>query len=95
MQNIETTAPRFLVMESAACMPANCWGKYRRIAVVKLAPGFTGYPKMISERAIGVSSIVALWDRQFSGKSDRCAAAIARAEAVEMAAELNAARSTS
>lgn len=31
---------------------------YRKMALVELEPGFTGRPKMISERAVGVARIV-------------------------------------
>jgi hypothetical protein len=58
---------RFLLMTAAANMPSTCKGRYGRIAVVELEPGFVGRPKMISGRARGVKKIVELWDRLHRG----------------------------
>lgn len=79
---------RFVVMSSAACMPASCWGRYRKIAVVEL-DGTTDYPKMISIRARGVKRVVRVWDRLFHGKTDACAFGVALSAAEAMAERLN------
>lgn len=78
-----------IVMTASAKMPVNCWGRYGRVAVVELEPGFEGVPKMISERARGVKSVVRLWDKRFVGTSNRCAFSRAYTEAVEMCDALN------
>ena len=39
----------FIVKTAAACMPASCWGQYRRVAVLEVEVGTE--PKMISARA--------------------------------------------
>lgn len=78
-----------IVMTASACMPTSCWGRYGKIAVVELEPGFEGEPKMISARARGVKRVVALWDRQHIGSTTRCAFSRALAEAEELCAELN------
>lgn len=83
-------APKFIVMQAAACMPGNCWGRYRRVAVVEVTDGFKGRPAMISARARGVARVVALWDKQSVGKTARCAFQRALAEAVALCDRLNA-----
>jgi hypothetical protein len=80
----------FIVMTASAKMPADCWGKYGRVAVVELEPGFTGSPKMISTHARGVKRIVTTWEKQFIGSSDRCAFERSCRQAQELADELNA-----
>lgn len=87
-----TAAParRFLVMTAAACMPRNCWGKYKRVAVVEIDPtaladlGLTK-PKQISERARGVVRIVETWERQHVGTTQRSAFFRALAQARDLA----------
>ena len=80
---------RFIVMESKARMPAVVISPYARIAVVEIEPGFKGPPKMISERARGVVRIVKEWGPCYIGVTNRCAAAIARKEATDLARTLN------
>lgn len=86
---ITSTAPRFIVVEKAARMPSSCWGRYVRIGVVEVEPGFEGEPKMLSDRALGVKRIVETWERRHVGKTERCAAAVARQEAEALADRLN------
>ena len=83
-------APKFMVMQANACMPGNCWGRYKRVAVVEIEDGFKGRPKMISRRARGVARVVALWDKQSVGKTARCAFRQALAAAEALCARLNA-----
>ena len=80
---------RYIVMTAAARMPASCKGRYARVAVVELEPGFTGSPKMISERARGVRRIVETWEKCHVGKTERCAYERALAEAFALAEDLN------
>lgn len=82
---------RHIILTASAKMPRNCWGIYRRVAVLELEPGFTGTPKMISERAKGVRSIVRSWERLNVGRTERCAYEVALAEAEELCQALNAA----
>ncbi len=84
-----TAASRYIVQTAAACMPGCCKGTYRRVAVLELEPGFEGTPKMISSRARGVRRVVATWERQNVGSTERCAYARALAAAEEMADDLN------
>ena len=80
----------FTVQTASAKMPANCWGRYGKVAVLELNDGFESSDvTMISERAKAVKRIVALWDKLNIGKTDRCAFAIAEAEAWELCDELN------
>ena len=84
------TPTRFIVKTSAANMPASCWGRYRRVAVIEVADGVSDVA-MISERARGVVRIVETWERCNVGKQQiRCAYSRALAEAREIAANLNA-----
>lgn len=78
----------YIVMTAAAAMPATCWGKYRRVAVVEVEQG-AAWPAMISERARGVVRIVATWERRNVGTTERCAYARALTEAQELADKLN------
>jgi hypothetical protein len=82
------TMTRYTVMTAAAKMPASCWGRYGRVAVVELDDTGTR-PKMISPRARGIARIVRVWEGLNIGKTDRCAYARAFDEALELAAELN------
>lgn len=77
----------YVVKVSAACMPAGCWGKYRRVAVLEVEAG--SRPKMISERARGVVRIVRIWERQHVGISERCAYQRALKQAKELVQELS------
>lgn len=82
---------KFIVMESAAKMPSSCINgrSYRRIAVVKVdldAPP----PKQINSSHKSILEIVEIWDKRYSGKTEKCAAAIARKEAEALAKQLNA-----
>ena len=79
---------KYIVMDAGACMPAKCWGRYRRVGVVEVEPG--AKPKMLSERAIGVVAVVQTWERLNHGTTDRCAYRVALAEAEALAAALNA-----
>ena len=80
---------RYIVKVSAANMPNSCWGRYVRVGVVELEPGFEGEPTQLSSRAKGVRRVVETWERQHMGSTDRCSAARAIAAAEELAARLN------
>jgi hypothetical protein len=84
-----TTKPRYIILTAAARMPGNCLGRYRRVAVVELVPGFGETPKMISPRAKGVARIVAVWEKQNVGRTERCAYGRSLAAAAELCARLN------
>lgn len=79
---------RFIVMVASAKMPAKCWGRYVRVAVVE-TDGSGTYPKMISERARGVRRIVATWERCNVGTTEACASEMAQSAAHELARKLN------
>jgi hypothetical protein len=68
------------VIESAAHMPNSCWGRYRRFAVVRVAPG--GSPPAII-RDTKTARVVSTWEKCRDGSTDRCAAAKARKAAYE------------
>lgn len=78
----------FIVKESAANMPASCWGRYARLAVIEVQPGVDSV-SMISERARGVVRIVRTWEKLHAGSTSRCARDRALDEAEELAARLN------
>lgn len=80
----------YVVLSSAAHKPTKCWGSYRRVAVLEVVPG--AQPKMISERARGVVSIVQTWEMCSVGTTHRCAYRRAMAAAQELADRLNAER---
>ena len=80
---------RYIVMTASAKMPLTCKGRYGRVAVVEVEdPNVT--PKMISERARNVRRVVETWERQYWGRTDRCAFYRAVGEAQQMADKLNA-----
>jgi len=83
---------RYIVQDASAKMPASCWGRYRKVAVLAVHDGVTR-ASMISERSRDVIRIVEIWDKCNVGKTDRCAFWRAYAEAVALAAKLNGARS--
>ena len=71
-------------------MPASCWGRYGRIAVIELADGHTDASRIdIRDRAI--KRIVELWDRCHVGKTDRGEFQKRLKEAQELCDQLNAA----
>lgn len=81
--------PRYIVLTAAAQMPSsNKFGVYRRVAVIEL-DGSGVQPKMISERARGVTRIVETWERLSVGTTERCAYRVALAKAEALAARLN------
>ena len=92
-----TTAARFLVMESCEKMPSQCWGRYRRVAVVEVDPAVLAaegrdVPHRIDERARGLVRIVDQWRKCGYGRigGPRSGYGRAMAEAQDLAARLNA-----
>lgn len=83
------TLPRFVVMTASANMPGSCNYPYGRVAVVELEPGLTEYPKMISDRAIGVRRIIALEDRRSIGRTRYSAYGRSLARCQDLAEDLN------
>lgn len=81
----------YVVKTASACMPASCWGKYGRVAIVEIEAG-SGAPSRIDEREKNVVAITRLYDRLFWGTSDRCAYRRALALAGKMCEGLNAGR---
>lgn len=78
----------YIIMTRTEKMPANCWGTYRKIAVVELEEGFDGEPAMISERSRGVKRIVEEWRKLNVGCTPRSAYKRALAEAEALKQEL-------
>ena len=89
----EENMTHFIVQTASATMPASCWGKYRRVAVLEVEAGMSR-ASMISERARGVKRIVETWERCNVGSTDRCAYSRALKEATDLADKLNAADGT-
>ncbi len=79
---------KFIVKSSTARMPQACWGTYRRVAVLEVVVD-APEPRMISERARGVVTVVRTWERRSVGSTARCAYQVAIREAAELAAQLN------
>lgn len=79
----------YIVKSAAACMPASCWGRYARVAVLEIEDGVEDVA-MISPRARGVLRVVQTWECLHVGRTERCALARALREAECMADELNA-----
>ena len=78
----------YIAKTATAQMPNSCWGRYGKVGVIEVEDGVEDVA-MISDRARGVIRVVEVWDRQFWGKSNRCAFAIACREAEGLAANLN------
>lgn len=78
----------YIVQVATAKMPAKCWGRYNRVAVIEVHSDLTRV-KMISEHARGVIRIVATWEKCNVGKTARCAYRVALSEAEAMCARLN------
>ncbi len=84
-----------IVMEASSTPSANCWGRYKRVAVViidtdELCANGRDLPSSISKRSIGVVRIVQTWENCNVGTSERCAYRRALAEAEELAKMVNA-----
>ena len=83
---------RHIVMTSTAKMPSNCWGVYKKVAVVQLTVDYAinnRRPKMISNRARGVSRIIKVWNRLYFGTTPRSAYGRALIQAEELCARYN------
>lgn len=78
----------YQVLTASAKMPGNCWGTYRRVALVEVASPAV-VVKMISPRAKGVIRIVQTWERRNVGSSSRCAYQVAYRAALDLMAALN------
>jgi hypothetical protein len=83
-----------IVMEASSTPSANCWGRYKRVAVViidtdELRANGRELPSSISKRSIGVVRIVQTWENCNVGTSERCAYRRALAEAEELATATN------
>ena len=73
------------VLEATAKMPASCWGRYMRFAVIEVRPGGS-LPLII--RDTKTATVVETWEKCHDGRTRRCAADRARTAAEERAAEL-------
>lgn len=82
-----------MVMSKNACMPACCWGQYRRCGVVIVdtdqLPEGESEPRMLSIRARGVLRVVETWEDLNVGVTDRCAFARAEVQAEALAYRIN------
>jgi hypothetical protein len=76
----------FMVLTASEKLGGRKFGRYGRVALVEAEAGIT--PKMISARARGLVRIIFVRDSLNIGLSPRCAFAVARAEAEEMARSL-------
>lgn len=86
---------RAIVMEASTTPSANCWGKYKRVAVVVVDADVLrefdrAFPACISARARGVVRIVRTWEKLNVGTTDRCAYRRALDDAEELAEQINA-----
>jgi hypothetical protein len=79
---------RYMILTATTSMPLDCWGRYRRLAVVEVEAGFSGAPSMISPRARGVVRVVKTWEKLHYGKTERSAYGRAHAEAEALIATL-------
>jgi hypothetical protein len=79
-----------MILTATTSMPLNCWGRYRRLAVVEVEAGFSGVPSMISPRARGVVRVVKTWEKLHYGRTDRDAFSRARRDAEALIATLTA-----
>lgn len=80
----------FIVVSKCARMPASCWGRYKRVAVVEVIDPAIAVPA-IDARRKNVVRIVRTWEKLNAGSTERCAYSRALAEARALATELNAA----
>jgi hypothetical protein len=83
------------IVMSASCTPAaNCWGRYKRVAVVlvdrdALRELGREVPQTISKNAKGVVRIVKIWENQNVGTTVNCAYQRALIEASDLADKIN------
>ena len=80
--------PIFYIINNKAFMPNSCFGgaKYRKIAVMKSKNGKKSR-NIVDTRN---HEVIRVWDRVYEGKTDACAAAIAKQEALAFMQELKA-----
>lgn len=78
---------KYIVQSASARVPSQ-FGTYRRVAVLLVKDGVE-HASMISERSRDVVEVVRTWENCNVGTTSRCAYERARAEARELAAELN------
>jgi hypothetical protein len=74
---------RFVVRVSAAKMPSKCWGRYSHVGVIEVYGRYTAQLRETAGQTVR-------WyrGRLFAGTSDRCAAARAADEALDVVTRL-------
>lgn len=85
-----TTTKTSTYIVKTASAKARKWGRHGRVAVLEIEAGLVDV-SMISSRAKGVVQVVQIWEDLNMGSSNRCAYALALAEATTLCAKLNAA----
>jgi len=89
-KKMETLGTHYVVKTAGANMPASCWGKYGRVAVLEIADTLTVADiDRIDARSKKIVSVVRTWEKRHIGKTSRCAFQIALKEARELAEALN------
>lgn len=81
--------PLYYVKVSAAQMPSNCYGKYKRVALVKIKNGSNRLPIRISPLDKSVDHILMLWDKVNVGITSRSAYSRVLTEAMSIKNRLN------
>lgn len=79
---------RLVIVSKCAKMPSSCWGKYRRVALMRVTHEWRN--TMISPRAKGVVEVVCTWEKLNYGKTNRCAYRRAMIEADALREKLEA-----
>lgn len=81
--------PAYIVMTASAHMPSSCKGRYRRVALCRVADP-QNPPRMISNRARGMLEIIQTWERcNATTHGGNTAFDRAMREAAERATQLN------
>jgi len=88
-----SASPSHFIVQTASAKCAAEFGRYRRVAVLEVDAD-RQFVSMISTHARGCRRIVETWERQNCGTTERCAYRRACTEAHDLAARLNAEKTT-
>jgi hypothetical protein len=88
-----SASPSHFIVQTASAKCAAEFGRYRRVAVLEVDAD-RQCVSMISTHARGCIRVVETWERQNCGTTERCAYRRACTEAHDLAARLNAEKTT-
>jgi hypothetical protein len=81
--------PEYIVRTARAKMPGTCFGRYDKVAILRLTDPDGPIPKMISARAINCAEVVVKSGPCFVGRTSKCQFQRTLAEYRRLCQEMN------